>query len=174
MDLHDTFWWPTWGKKWRREQFTAEQFRLLTVIFGSLPGPFMMFTGGERGIEDLLPLLRALKDRPEWRGGAMSWWTGEEVPDAVFGLTRSLGGESTTVLVQFRRCPGDGGDSSVHVHALEPEGSVHCTAMRHRAWQQARRHRVILRLPTNESRWVRSAVLRSRIGFGLDRIDRGG
>ena len=105
IDSHDTFWWPTWGKKWRREQFTAEQFRLLTVIFGSLPGPFMMFTGGEQGIEDLLPLLRALKDRPEWRGGAVSWWTDDEVPDAVFGLTRSLGGESTTVLANFAGVP---------------------------------------------------------------------
>ncbi len=105
IDSHDTFWWPTWGKKWRREQFTAKQFRLLTVIFGSLPGPFMMFTGGELGIEDLLPLLSALKDRPEWRGGAVSWWTGDEVPDAVFGLTRSLGGESSTVLANFDSVP---------------------------------------------------------------------
>ena len=105
IDSHDTFWWPTWGKKWRREQFTTPQFRLLTVIFGSLPGPFMMFSGGEQGIEDLLPLLAMLKDRREWRDGAVSWWTSEEVPDAVFGLTRSLGGESTTVLANFADAP---------------------------------------------------------------------
>jgi glycosidase len=101
IDSHDTFWWPTWGKKWRREQFTAEQFRLLTAIFGSLPGPFMMFTGGEQGIEDLLPLLAQLKNRSEWRSGEVLWWTSEDVPDAVFGLTRSLGGESTTMLANF-------------------------------------------------------------------------
>ena len=35
----------------------------LPVIFGSLPGPFMMFTVGEQGIEDLLPLLRVLVQR---------------------------------------------------------------------------------------------------------------
>ena len=105
IDSHDTFWWPTWGKKWRREQFSAEQFRLLTVIFGSLPGPFMMFSGGEAGIEDLLPLLARLKDRGEWSGGAQYWWTSDEVPDAVFGLTRSLGRESTTVLVNFADAP---------------------------------------------------------------------
>ena len=105
IDSHDTFWWPTWGKKWRREQFTTEQFRLLTVIFGSLPGPFMMFTGGEQGIEDLLPLVATLKDRHEWRGGAVSWWIGDEVPDAVFGLTRSYGEESTTVVVNFADSP---------------------------------------------------------------------
>lgn len=105
IDSHDTFWWPTWGKKWRREQFTAEQFRLLTVIFGSLPGPFMMFTGGELGIEDLLPLLAKLKDRREWCSGATSWWIGDEVPDSVFGLTRSNGGDSTTVLANFGEAP---------------------------------------------------------------------
>ena len=105
IDSHDTFWWPTWGKKWRREQFTTEQFRLLTVMFASLPGPFMMFTGGEQGIEDLLPLLATLKERPEWRDGAVSWWIGDEVPDAVFGLTRSLGAERTTVLVNFADAP---------------------------------------------------------------------
>ncbi len=105
IDSHDTFWWPSWGKKWRREQFTTEQFRLLTFIFGSLPGPFMMFTGGEQGIGDLLPLLATLKDRREWSGGAVSWWTSDELPDAVFGLTRSIGGESTTVLANFSDAP---------------------------------------------------------------------
>ena len=74
---------------------------MLTVIFGSLPGPFMMFSGGEQGIEDLLPLLAMLKDRREWRDGEVTWWTSDEVPDAVFGLTRSLGGQSTTVLANF-------------------------------------------------------------------------
>ena len=105
IDSHDTFWWPTWGKKWRREQFNAEQFRLLTVIFASLPGPFMMFTGGEQGIEDLLPLLATLKHRREWRDGAVWWWIADDVPDAVFGITRSLGAESTTVLVNFSDDP---------------------------------------------------------------------
>ncbi len=105
IDSHDTFWWPTWGKKWRREQFTAEQFRLLTVIFAALPGPFMMFSGGEQGIEDLLPVLATLKDRPEWRTGGVEWWTHDDVPDAVFGLTRSLGRQSTTVLANFSDAP---------------------------------------------------------------------
>ncbi len=101
IDSHDTFWWPSWGKKWRREQFSAAQFRMLTVIFASLPGPFMMFSGGEEGIDDLLPMLAAIKDRPEWSTGKLSWWTSVEVPDAVFGLTRSLHGQTTTVLVNF-------------------------------------------------------------------------
>lgn len=54
---------------------------------------------------DLLPLLAAIKDRRECRNGAVSWWTSDEVPDAVFGLTRSLGGERTTVLANFADAP---------------------------------------------------------------------
>ena len=52
IDSHDTFWWPSWGSKWRREQFGIEYVRLLTLMFALLPGPFMMFIGGEKGIED--------------------------------------------------------------------------------------------------------------------------
>ena len=65
----------------------------------------MMFTGGEQGIEDILPLLAMLKARREWTGGTVSWWIGDEVPDSVFGLTRSLGRTSTTVLANFSNTP---------------------------------------------------------------------
>jgi Alpha amylase, catalytic domain len=91
IDSHDTFWWPSWGKKWRREQFTMDQVRLLTVIFGGLPGPMMMFSGGEVGIEDLLPALAELKRGDVWRYGAVSWWDGDDTPENVFGITRTLG-----------------------------------------------------------------------------------
>ena len=101
IDSHDTFWWPSWGQKWRREQFTGAQFRLLTTIFGSLPGPFMMFTGGEAGIEDLLPLLAGLKQRPVWQDGCSSWWSHPETPESIFGLTRSLGVQSVSVVANF-------------------------------------------------------------------------
>lgn len=60
IDSHDTFWWPQWGKKWRREQYPIEAVRALAATFLSLDGPYMMFTGGEEGIEPLLEeLLRA-------------------------------------------------------------------------------------------------------------------
>lgn len=101
IDSHDTFWWPSWGKKWRREQFTMEQFRVLTLIFASLPGPFMMFTGGEEGIEDLLPLVASVKTTPPWHSGRVSWWCGVDVPDSVFGMTRTLGSQSVSVVANF-------------------------------------------------------------------------
>lgn len=51
IDSHDTFWWPQWGKKWRREQYSIDATEALAAIFLSLDGPYMMFTGGEEGIE---------------------------------------------------------------------------------------------------------------------------
>ncbi len=101
IDSHDTFWWPTWGKKWRREQFGIELARLLTLVFGSLPGPFMMFSGGEVGIEDLLPRLSALKATAEFRDGTVSWWTGDDVAESVFGLTRASDDGAISVLANF-------------------------------------------------------------------------
>lgn len=57
IDSHDTFWWPAWGAKWRREQFPLAVVRALTATFLSLDGPYMMFTGGEEGVEDVLAAL---------------------------------------------------------------------------------------------------------------------
>jgi hypothetical protein len=54
IDSHDTFWWPQWGKKWRREQYSIDATEALAAIFLSLDGPYMMFTGGEEGIEGRL------------------------------------------------------------------------------------------------------------------------
>jgi hypothetical protein len=99
IDSHDTFWWPSWGKKWRREQFDLSTVRLLTLIFGLLPGPFMMFVGGEEGIEDLLPQISSVKGEEVWRKGKPHWWTSSETPHAVFGLTHTLNHEAVTVLV---------------------------------------------------------------------------
>ncbi len=99
IDSHDTFWWPTWGKKWRREQFDISTVRLLTTIFGLLPGPFMMFVGGESGIEDLLPQISKVKSNEIWRTGRAHWWISPQTPSAVFGLTHSLNNQALTVLL---------------------------------------------------------------------------
>jgi glycosidase len=113
IDSHDTFWWPSWGKKWRREQFTMDQVRLLTVIFGSLPGPMMMFSGGEIGIEDLLPQLAKLKAGAVWQHGEVTWWCSADTPDSVFGLTRTLGNSSVSLVANI-------GDEPVHFSPAQP------------------------------------------------------
>ena len=99
IDSHDTFWWPSWGKKWRREQFELRDVRMLTLIFGLLPGPFMMFIGGEEGIEDLLPILSGIKRNPTWIEGKVHWWCAEKTPGEIFGLTHQLQGEGITILL---------------------------------------------------------------------------
>jgi glycosidase len=101
IDSHDTFWWPTWGKKWRREQFDITKVKLLTLIFGSLPGPFMMFTGGEIGIEQLLPKLAHAKRSKIWLTGEITWWTSADVPDGLFAISRKLDNRVSASIVNF-------------------------------------------------------------------------
>jgi hypothetical protein len=72
IDSHDTFWWPQWGKKWRREQYSLTATKALSASFLCLDGPYMMFTGGEEGIEQelagLLQFRNTNKDLWETRG----------------------------------------------------------------------------------------------------------
>ena len=99
IDSHDTFWWPSWGSKWRREQFGVEYVRLLTLMFGLLPGPFMMFIGGEEGIEDLLPAIASIKQNEIWTDGSSHWWLSTYTPDDIFGLTHHLEDRAITLLI---------------------------------------------------------------------------
>ena len=101
IDSHDTFWWPTWGKKWRREQFDINKVALLTLIFGSLPGPFMMFSGGEIGIEQLLPKLAKVKNSQIWLTGQIKWWSDEQYPDGLFAISRSEANQMVVTLVNY-------------------------------------------------------------------------
>ena len=101
IDSHDTFWWPTWGSKWRREQFGIEYVRLLTLMFALLPGPFMMFIGGEEGIEDLLPEIASIKKNRIWTDGAPHWWLSSYTPDDIFGLTHHSQDKAISLLVNF-------------------------------------------------------------------------
>ncbi len=90
IDSHDTFWWPSWGAKWRREQFSVAHVQLLTLIFMSLPGPFMMFTGGEQGIEHVLEALNNLKQETlDWAELKVRWLNSDSLPEDVFGISRS-------------------------------------------------------------------------------------
>lgn len=105
IDSHDTFWWPSWGAKWRREQFSVAHTQLLTLIFMSLPGPFMMFVGGELGIEDVLKTINALKhETRDWHDLETAWLNDPSIPEDVFGITRRSPDFETTTLVNL----GDG------------------------------------------------------------------
>ncbi len=88
-------------KKWRREQFDITKVKLLTLIFGSLPGPFMMFSGGEIGIEQLLPKLAQVKGSKIWLTGEINWWTKVTDPDGLFAISRTLDNQASASLVNF-------------------------------------------------------------------------
>lgn len=68
IDSHDTFWWPQWGKKWRREQYSTTHTKALAASFLALDGPYMMFTGGEEGIE------KELSDMLNFRNKHQDFW----------------------------------------------------------------------------------------------------
>ena len=101
IDSHDTFWWPSWGKKWRREQFTLAQVKLLTLVFATLPGPFMMFSGGEIGIEELLPRISKAKELLLNGEDGISWWTEDWIPNDVFLQSRKTDGKVVIVAANF-------------------------------------------------------------------------
>lgn len=106
IDSHDTFWWPSWGQKWRREQFSLEQTQLLTLIFMALPGSYMLFVGGEQGIEGVLERMGALKrEMPAWAEMGVHYLNSSDVPESVFGLVRTLGSREVVVLVNLGQDP---------------------------------------------------------------------
>jgi glycosidase len=102
IDSHDTFWWPSWGSKWRREQFSLHEVKLLSLIFMALPGPYMMFTGGETGIEALLTAFNDLKRRTRnWAGLNVTWLNGDAIPKDVFGILRGDTHDEVITLVNL-------------------------------------------------------------------------
>jgi glycosidase len=106
IDSHDTFWWPSWGSKWRREQFSLDEVKLLCLIFISLPGPYMMFVGGEQGIEDTLSGFNLLKrDVPDWAHMRVTWLNDEDVPADVFAILRSDEQQEIVTLVNLGAQP---------------------------------------------------------------------
>jgi len=120
IDSHDTFWWPSWGSKWRREQFALDDVRLLTVMFMSMPGPYMMFVGGEEGIDDVLRELNTLKRQtPDWATCAVVWLTGAGIPESVFGILRRSKEHEIVTLVNLGEATEVGFDTRHSGAAME-------------------------------------------------------
>jgi glycosidase len=102
LDSHDTFWWPAPGHKWRREQIGAPATWALTCCLALAGGPFMMFTGGEVGMEDdLARLLQLRRQREELRQGGADFSAAELDDDAVFAVLRHHGPSGLLVLVNL-------------------------------------------------------------------------
>jgi hypothetical protein len=61
----------------------------------------MMFSGGEIGIEQLLPKLASVKRSKIWLTGEISWWSSSNYPDGLFAISRKLDGKLSISLVNF-------------------------------------------------------------------------
>jgi len=100
IDSHDTFWWPQWGKKWRREQFSITATKALAASFLALDGPYMMFTGGEEGIEEALGgLLNFRNDNKDlWEVKGL-FDTESDPTEQLIIVTRTLGNKQVVSVI---------------------------------------------------------------------------
>lgn len=100
IDSHDTFWWPQWGKKWRREQFSITATKALAASFLALDGPYMMFTGGEEGIEEALGgLLNFRNDNKDlWEVKGL-FDTESDPTEQLIIVTRTLGNRQVVSVI---------------------------------------------------------------------------
>lgn len=102
IDSHDTFWWPLPGRKWRREQFGIKAARAIMWAFALCGGAFMMFVGGEEGMEDdLRRTLQLRRSRPELREGEADYEGVSVSAKGVFAVVRRVRGQALLVLVNL-------------------------------------------------------------------------
>ncbi len=100
IDSHDTFWWPQWGKKWRREQYSVAAVKALAATFLSLDGPYMMFTGGEEGVQKELTELLSFRNQHKrfWATRGEFDLKSDSSGDLVI-VRRAIGSESVVSIV---------------------------------------------------------------------------
>ena len=100
IDSHDTFWWPQWGKKWRREQYSLEAVCSLAATFLALDGPYMMFTGGEEGIEEELAELLNFRNEHAAQWSVRGTFDTEcDSTGSLIVVSRSANGKSVVSIV---------------------------------------------------------------------------
>ncbi|WP_158861683.1 alpha-amylase family glycosyl hydrolase [Leifsonia sp. AG29] len=99
IDSHDTFWWPLPGEKWRREQFGLTAARGFMTLFALSGGPYMMFVGGEIGLEDAVEQVNRLRrERPELAAGQHRFGV-PAVGGDIFSVSHSLAGKVMSTLL---------------------------------------------------------------------------
>ncbi|WP_245558941.1 alpha-amylase family glycosyl hydrolase [Aestuariimicrobium kwangyangense] len=106
IDSHDTFWWPLWGDKWRREQFGLPATRAIATVNLLLGSPYMMFVGGEVGLEDWLPVVNRLKrEHAALREGRPDFVVLAPDAPSVFSVLHHHADEPVAVLVNLSDRP---------------------------------------------------------------------
>ncbi len=106
IDSHDTFWWPLPGGKWFRERCGVDATRAMTATFALSGGSFMMFVGGETGIEeDLARIARLRDDHPELAVGQSAYTDVEVSAESVYAVVRRGATGRCLVLVNLSDQP---------------------------------------------------------------------
>ncbi|MEA5117939.1 MAG: DUF3459 domain-containing protein, partial [Propionicimonas sp.] len=99
LDSHDTFWWPLPGSKWRREQIGRDASRALMTAFALSGGPYMMFVGGEDGMQEQVAAVNRIRaSRPELAHGSHRFGMDGVVSDDLF-VVRHQSGDNRSVLL---------------------------------------------------------------------------
>lgn len=106
IDSHDSFWWPEWGTKWRREQFGQDATRALMTLFCLSGGAYMTFVGGETGMEDDVRRVNRLRvDRPFFADGTSDFTAVRTDSDDVYAVVRSSAAGAGLVVVELGGAP---------------------------------------------------------------------
>jgi hypothetical protein len=106
LDSHDTFWWPLPGLKWRREQIGLDASCALMTALALAGGPFMMFVGGETGMDDAVRQVNRLRSqRPELARGDHEFGLDGLTSDHLFVVRHRLESERSVLLVNLSGQP---------------------------------------------------------------------
>lgn len=106
IDSHDTFWWPLPGLKWRREQFGIEATRALMTAFALSGGPYMMFVGGEDGMEETVEAVNSIRaTRPEIFCASPQYGIPRADTDQIYSVTHRRAGNQSILLVNMSPLP---------------------------------------------------------------------
>lgn len=124
IDSHDTFWWPLPGRKWFRELVGIDPTRAMTATFALSGGSFMMFVGGEVGLETDLPRIAELRDDyPELATGYSAYSDVQVSADCVYAVVRRGSTGHCLVLVNLSHEPAPT-TVSVALPGQPPNGSL--------------------------------------------------
>lgn len=102
VDSHDTFWWPAPGEKWFRDRYGIERTAAVVTLAACLDGPFMLYAGGESGLDGHLERLLSVRSRfDELCRGDCTYWPERVEDGAVFTALRTLGQRQTLVAINL-------------------------------------------------------------------------
>ena len=116
IDSHDTFWWPSPGRKWRRNQHGEARTAALMAIFALRGEPYMTFVGGEENLEAEVAAVNAARlKHPVLATGRVIHDALEVSDDRVYAVLLRSADQEAIVLVNTV-------DAPINVTVAAPDG----------------------------------------------------